>query len=110
MIAPLPHSAKAVGSMTGRTCDIAIVGGGLSGGLIALALARHRPDVTIRLRNVTWAKGSPNKPSLVLYVHKDDPVRAESYSWADPQSSMIGINLRWVQASCSLTESNPEFN
>ncbi|APE27967.1 lycopene beta-cyclase CrtY [Aurantiacibacter gangjinensis] len=35
--------------MTGRTCDIAIVGGGLSGGLIALALARHRPDITVRL-------------------------------------------------------------
>ena len=80
------------------------------GGRIFVPGNREVPDVTIRLRNVTWAKGSPNKPSLVLYVHKDDPVRAESYSWADPQSSMIGINLRWVQASCSLTESNPEFN
>ena len=35
--------------MTGRDCDIAIIGGGLSGGLIALALARHRPELTIRL-------------------------------------------------------------
>ena len=35
--------------MNGRDCDIAIVGGGLSGGLIALALARHRPDITVRL-------------------------------------------------------------
>ncbi|WP_340588869.1 lycopene beta-cyclase CrtY [Erythrobacter alti] len=35
--------------MSGRDCDIAVVGGGLSGGLIALALARHRPDVSVRL-------------------------------------------------------------
>lgn len=31
------------------TCDVAIVGGGLSGGLIALALAARRPDAVIRL-------------------------------------------------------------
>lgn len=35
--------------MSGRDCDIAIIGGGLSGGLIALALARYRPDVSVRL-------------------------------------------------------------
>lgn len=35
--------------MTGRTADIAIIGGGLSGGLIALALARARPDLSVRL-------------------------------------------------------------
>jgi lycopene beta-cyclase len=32
-----------------HNCDIAIVGGGLSGALIALALARKRPDCDIRL-------------------------------------------------------------
>ena len=35
--------------MTARTCDIAIVGGGLAGGLIALALARKRPEISLRL-------------------------------------------------------------
>lgn len=30
-------------------CDVAIVGGGLAGGLIALALRRRRPDVDIRI-------------------------------------------------------------
>ena len=60
------------------------------------------PDVTFRVRNVTWAKGSRNKPSLVLYVHKEDPVRAESYAWTAPDASLIGINLRWVQGSCSV--------
>ena len=32
-----------------RDCDIAIVGGGLSGGLIALAIATLRPELTVRL-------------------------------------------------------------
>jgi lycopene beta-cyclase len=32
-----------------ETCDVAIVGGGLAGGLIALALAERRPDLDVRL-------------------------------------------------------------
>ena len=35
--------------MNGRTIDIAIAGGGLAGGLIALALRRHRPDLRVAL-------------------------------------------------------------
>lgn len=35
--------------MIGRDCDIAIVGGGLAGGLIALALARLRPEQRVIL-------------------------------------------------------------
>jgi len=35
--------------MTGRKLDIAIVGGGLSGGLIALALRQRRPDLAVCL-------------------------------------------------------------
>jgi len=34
---------------TNHQCDVAIVGGGLAGGLIALALAKKRPECTIRL-------------------------------------------------------------
>lgn len=35
--------------MNGRACDIAIVGGGLAGGLTALTLARTRPDLDVML-------------------------------------------------------------
>ena len=60
------------------------------------------PPVVLRMRNVVWPSG-PNKPSLVLYVHKPEtPDRAESYSWADPEAKRIGINLRWMQASCTV--------
>jgi hypothetical protein len=60
------------------------------------------PPVVLRMRNVVWRSG-PNKPSLVLYIHKPEtPDRAESYSWADPEAKRIGINLRWMQASCTV--------
>ncbi len=63
------------------------------------------PPVVIRMRNVVWPPPSTNRPSLVLYVHRPEtPDRAESYSWADPDARMVGINLRWMQASCSRTE------
>lgn len=71
------------------------------GGRVLVEGNGEAPDVTIRVRNVTWARGSRNKPSLVLYIHKQDPVRAESYSWASPDASLVGVNLRWVQASCN---------
>ncbi|MFN3509878.1 MAG: lycopene cyclase family protein, partial [Tsuneonella troitsensis] len=35
--------------MSGRSIDVAIVGGGLAGGLTALALRRARPDVSVGL-------------------------------------------------------------
>jgi hypothetical protein len=56
---------------------------------------------TLRMRNVVWPTGN-NAPSLVLYVHGDDPDRAISYSWADPEAKRVGINLRTMQGSCTL--------
>ena len=47
--------------MSGRTCDIAIVGGGLSGGLVALALAQQRPDVSLRLIEAGDAPGGNHR-------------------------------------------------
>lgn len=47
--------------MTGRDCDIAIVGGGLAGGLIALALARLRPEVSVRMFETGPALGGNHR-------------------------------------------------
>ncbi|NRD89628.1 hypothetical protein C8024_09465 [Sphingopyxis sp. BSNA05] len=58
--------------------------------------------VTLRMRAVHWPAPSRNRPSMVLYVHKQDPDRAESYSWADIDASRVGLNLRWMQASCTI--------
>lgn len=70
----------------------------------ALVQPDGAPPVVIRMRNVVWPPPSTNRPSLVLYVHRpESPDRAESYSWADPDARMVGINLRWVQASCTRT-------
>jgi hypothetical protein len=69
------------------------------------------PEVVLRMRNVIWPSG-PSRPSLVLYIHKPDSFdKAVSYSWADPSAKMIGINLRWMQASCTIdttTEEKPK--
>lgn len=67
-----------------------------------LASGNGAQPVVLRLRNVVWPSGN-NRPSFVLYVHKpENPDHAESYAWADPGAVRIGINLRWVQASCTI--------
>ncbi len=69
-------------------------GGGASGA----------PEVILRMRNVVWASGT-NRPSIVLYVHTPDaPERAVSYVWGDPDVGRLGINLRWMQASCTISK------
>ncbi|WP_430443722.1 hypothetical protein [Sphingorhabdus contaminans] len=66
-------------------------------------VASGAQEVIIRMRNVIWPPPTTNKPSIVLYIHKADQLdRAESYSWADPGAARIGINLRWMQASCGI--------
>ncbi len=74
----------------------------------AAASDASAPGAVIRLRQVIWPAPSTNKPSLVLYVHKpEEPDKAVSYAWADPGANLIGINLRWVQGSCSREGANP---
>lgn len=60
-------------------------------------------EATIRLRNVIWPPPTTNRPSVVIYVFEaKDQERAISYAWADPGVRTLGINLRWMQASCTV--------
>ena len=72
------------------------------GGMVWLETEEQPPEkVGIKMRNVRWPYGN-NRPSLVLYAYRSDEDRAVSYAWADPSAQRIGINLRWMQASCTL--------
>ena len=72
------------------------------GGMVWLETEEKAPkQVGIKMRNVRWPYGN-NRPSLVLYAYRPDEDRAVSYAWADPSAQRIGINLRWMQASCTL--------
>ncbi len=57
-------------------------------------------EIGYRLRQVDWPAGT-NQNALTLYVLKKGEARAPSYAWASPDATRIGINLRWVQGSCS---------
>ncbi|WP_448581132.1 hypothetical protein [Thermaurantiacus sp.] len=74
------------------------------GGMARLATDEPVPQrFELRLRNVVWPSG-PNRPSLVLYVHEPGNPRAIAYAWANPEATRVGLNLRAVQASCTLAE------
>ena len=72
--------------MTSETaCDLAIVGGGLAGGLIALALARLRPDLA-----VTIVEGGERLGGNHIWSFFDGDVAAEDRWLVDPL-----ISHRW---------------
>ena len=74
------------------------------GGMARLATDEPAPQrFELRLRNVVWPSG-PNRPSLVLYVHEPGNPRAIAYAWANPEATRVGLNLRTIQASCTLAE------
>jgi predicted ATP-grasp superfamily ATP-dependent carboligase len=71
------------------------------GGMIWLSTDEEDPQqIGIKMRNVSWPYGT-NRPSLVLYAQRIGEARAVSYAWAEPTAKRLGINLRWMQASCT---------
>lgn len=56
--------------------------------------------IRLKLRNVDWPYGT-NRPSLTLYIMEGESDRAVSYAWNEGDAERIGINLRWIQASCT---------
>ncbi|WP_448585628.1 hypothetical protein [Thermaurantiacus sp.] len=72
------------------------------GGRVRLATDETVPQrFELRLRNIVWPSG-PNRPSLVLYIHAPENPQAIAYAWADPGATRVGLNIRSVQASCTL--------
>lgn len=63
--------------------------------------------IRLKLRNVDWPYGT-NRPSLTLYVLEGDSDRAVSYAWNEGGAERIGLNLRWLQASCTYTPADSE--
>jgi hypothetical protein len=59
-------------------------------------------QLTLTLRRVAWPFGS-SRPSLTLYVSEKPGERAISYAWAEEDAERVGVNLRWMQASCTHT-------
>lgn len=57
-------------------------------------------DIRFLLRRVEWPTGT-RRPSLTLYVHEGADNRAISYAWTEGDAERVGVNLRWVQASCT---------
>jgi hypothetical protein len=71
------------------------------GGDLAIKTNEPSPrEFLLRLRAVEWPMG-PNRPSLTLYVHEKGNDRAVSYVWGEIDAERLGINLRWLQASCT---------
>ena len=58
--------------MTGVACDLAIIGGGLSGGLIALAARRAQPD-----RRILLIEAAPTLGGTHLWSFIDSDVGAK---------------------------------
>ena len=59
--------------------------------------------VGIKLRNVRWPSGN-NRDSFVMYAYRKGEDRAVSYVWSEPTATRLALNLRWMQASCTLAE------
>ena len=73
------------------------------GGVAELVTDEATPrTIRLKLRDVDWPYGT-NRPSLTLYVHEGESERAVSYTWTEAGADRIGINLRWIQASCTYT-------
>ena len=74
------------------------------GGTIWIETEEVEPQkVGIKMRNVRWPTGN-NRDSLVLYAYRGDEERAASYVWGEPTAERLAMNLRWMQASCTLAQ------
>ena len=73
-------------------------------GGVAILETDETPPRTFELllRQVEWP-ARDRRASLTLYVHEAGNPRALSYSWTEADAERVGVNLRWLQASCTHT-------
>ncbi len=74
------------------------------GGRLWIDTEEDEPQtIGIKMRNVRWPTGN-NRDSLVLYAYRQGEDQAVSYAWGEPTASRLAMNLRWMQASCTLAD------
>lgn len=79
------------------------------GGRIWVTTDEPEPQrVGLKMRNVVWPSGR-NRNSLVLYIYRGEETRSIAYTWTEPEGTRLAINLRWMQASCTLADDLPEL-
>ncbi len=66
-----------------------------------LAQKADRTRYTVKLFQPTY-RGERSVPVVELAIYEAGQERSIAYSWADPSSSRIGINLRKLQVGCTL--------
>lgn len=75
------------------------------GGWIRIPATDDYEEIGLKMRNVLWPMGN-NRPSRVLYAYRGGAEdTAVSYAWTSPDEPRLGINLRWVQVSCTQGDS-----
>lgn len=73
------------------------------GGVARLTTDEETPrEIELRLGRPTWPYGN-SRPSTTLYVYEGGSDRAVSYAWSEHDAERVGVNLRWLQASCTHT-------
>lgn len=71
------------------------------GGRVWIDATADHPRIGLKLRNVEWPTGV-NRDSMALYAYQGlDEDYSPAYVWADPDAKRLGINTRWLQASCT---------
>ena len=76
------------------------------GGLARITTDESPPrNLELRLREAEWP-ARDRRASLTLYVHEAGNDRALSYTWGEAGAERLGLNLRWLQASCTHTPDN----
>lgn len=73
------------------------------GGTAVLTTDETQPrSFELRMRHPVWPYGN-SRASTTLYIHEAGNDRALSYAWGEYDAERLGINLRWLQASCTHT-------